>query len=116
MSSPARVADAGERVIAHRRFSLREVTLAGLPVGGATIDAWRDAQDKPAVVCPPADLHGQPACAPAGSRERPRTVAGSAGRSASGTSRTVLGAVGRCWPSCTATARSSRLRPTPDIA
>ena len=47
MSSPARVADAGERVIAHRRFSLREVTLAGLPVGGATIDSWRDAQDKP---------------------------------------------------------------------
>lgn len=27
----------------HRRFALRDVTLGGLPVGGATIDAWRDA-------------------------------------------------------------------------
>ena len=47
MSSPDRDADASDRVIAHRRFSLREVTLAGLPVGGATIDSWRDAQDRP---------------------------------------------------------------------
>jgi hypothetical protein len=47
MSSPARAAEAGDRVLAHRRFSLREVTLAGRPVGGATIDAWRDAQDQP---------------------------------------------------------------------
>jgi hypothetical protein len=34
-------------VLGHRRFSLRQVTLGGIPVGGATIDAWRDAQDQP---------------------------------------------------------------------
>ena len=34
-------------MLAHRRFSLREVTLAGLPVGGATIDAWHDASKGP---------------------------------------------------------------------
>ena len=26
----------------HRRFALRDVTLGGVPIGGATIDAWED--------------------------------------------------------------------------
>ena len=30
-------------VHAHRRFALADVTLGGLPVGGATVDAWHDA-------------------------------------------------------------------------
>jgi hypothetical protein len=47
MSSPARAADGAERMVGHRRFSLREVTLAGLPVGGATVDAWHDASNRP---------------------------------------------------------------------
>ena len=27
----------------HLRFALHDVTLAGVPVGGATVDAWEDA-------------------------------------------------------------------------
>ena len=30
-------------ISAHRRFSVAHVTVGGVPVGGATIDSWRDA-------------------------------------------------------------------------
>jgi hypothetical protein len=38
-----RVAEARSGIKNHRRFTLREVTLGGLPVGGATVDVWRAA-------------------------------------------------------------------------
>jgi hypothetical protein len=38
---------AADGVREHRRFALRDVTLSGSPVGGATIDVWRDAQGVP---------------------------------------------------------------------
>ena len=35
--------DGARRAITgHRRFTLHEVTLGGLPVGGATVDVWHD--------------------------------------------------------------------------
>jgi hypothetical protein len=45
MTDPARAADAQGRLRGHRRFALKDVTLAGLPVGGATVDAWRDSEN-----------------------------------------------------------------------
>jgi hypothetical protein len=47
MSDLAPTADGPRAVRAHRRFSLRDVTLAGVPVGGATVDAWHDPERGP---------------------------------------------------------------------
>ncbi|HYL40467.1 MAG TPA: hypothetical protein VET90_04095 [Candidatus Binatus sp.] len=44
-ASVARIVHAHPGVKAHRRFALHEVTLGGLPVGGATVDAWYDGGD-----------------------------------------------------------------------
>jgi hypothetical protein len=38
-----RIPEGGLGIKHHRRFILRDVSLGGLPVGNATIDAWRDA-------------------------------------------------------------------------
>lgn len=38
-----RVPEAHPGIKEHRRFTLREVSLGGLPVGDATVDAWHDA-------------------------------------------------------------------------
>jgi hypothetical protein len=35
--------ETNERIREHRRFALRDVTLSGVLVGGATVDLWRDA-------------------------------------------------------------------------
>jgi hypothetical protein len=38
-----RVPEARPGIKEHRRFALRDVSLGGVPVGNATIDAWYDA-------------------------------------------------------------------------
>jgi hypothetical protein len=38
-----RATEARSGISDHRRFTLREVTFGGLPVGGATVDVWEDA-------------------------------------------------------------------------
>ncbi|HLX34169.1 MAG TPA: hypothetical protein VKR30_02885 [Candidatus Limnocylindrales bacterium] len=38
-----RQSDPRPAISAHRRFALREVTLGGYAVGGATVDVWQDA-------------------------------------------------------------------------
>ena len=41
----SRLVDADPTVKGHRRFALHDVTIGGLPVGGATVDAWHDRGD-----------------------------------------------------------------------